>query len=157
GAEMMQFLDLKANIDGVQLPSMQDRWIWSLVGSGDFSVASAKKYIDDHLLLSSPSRTRWVKAVPIKINIMAWKVRFDFLPTRLNLSRRGLKLQSVICPYCSKEVESTSHTFFACSMVRDLYRNIASWWDIRYSEFSSYEEWLEWFLDLRIHSDHRAI
>ncbi|GJU39538.1 RNA-directed DNA polymerase, eukaryota [Tanacetum coccineum] len=157
GVEMMQFLDLKANIDGVQLPSMQDRWIWSLVGSGDFSVASAKKYIDDHLLLSSPSRTRWVKAVPIKINIMAWKVRFDFLSTRLNLSRRGLKLQSVICPYCNKEVESTSHTFFACSMVRDLYRNIASWWDIRYSEFSSYEEWLEWFLDLRIHSDHRAI
>ncbi|GJZ89135.1 RNA-directed DNA polymerase, eukaryota, reverse transcriptase zinc-binding domain protein [Tanacetum coccineum] len=67
GAEMMQFLDLKANIDGVQLPSMQDRWTWSLVGSGDFSVASARKYIDDHLLLSSPSRTRWVKAVPIKI------------------------------------------------------------------------------------------
>nr|GEU73955.1 RNA-directed DNA polymerase, eukaryota [Tanacetum cinerariifolium] len=88
---------------------------------------------------------------------MAWKVRFGFLSTRLNLSRRCLDLQSILCVNCNKEVESTSHVFFACSMARDLYRNIASWWDISYSEFSSYEEWLEWLLNLRIQSDRRKI
>nr|GEX14970.1 RNA-directed DNA polymerase, eukaryota [Tanacetum cinerariifolium] len=88
---------------------------------------------------------------------MAWKVRFGFLSIRLNLSRRGLDLQSILCVNCNKEVESTSHVFFACSMARDLYRKIASWWDISYSEFSSYEEWLEWLLNLRIQSDRKKI
>ncbi|GKC23457.1 hypothetical protein Tco_1025607, partial [Tanacetum coccineum] len=29
---------------------------------------------------------RWVKVIPIKINVFAWRVRLDKLPTRLNLS-----------------------------------------------------------------------
>ncbi|PWA40529.1 hypothetical protein CTI12_AA561980 [Artemisia annua] len=32
--------------------------------------------------------TRWVKEVPIKINVFAWRVQIDKLPLRLNLSRR---------------------------------------------------------------------
>ncbi|GKB91564.1 RNA-directed DNA polymerase, eukaryota [Tanacetum coccineum] len=103
------------------------------------------------------SATRWVKAVPIKINVMAWKVRLNALPTRLNLSHRGLDLQSILCLNCDKEVESTSHIFFGCFMARDLSRKIASWWDICYSEFSSYEEWLDWLLNLRIHSRYKEV
>ncbi|GJS91301.1 hypothetical protein Tco_0773937 [Tanacetum coccineum] len=41
-------------------------------------------------LVDKGSPTRWVKAVPIKINILAWKVCLDRLPTRLNLSLRGI-------------------------------------------------------------------
>ncbi|GJT05704.1 putative reverse transcriptase domain-containing protein [Tanacetum coccineum] len=37
------------------------------------------------------TQTRWIKAVPIKVNIHAWKVRMDCLPTRLNISRRALE------------------------------------------------------------------
>nr|GEV62670.1 RNA-directed DNA polymerase, eukaryota [Tanacetum cinerariifolium] len=105
----------------------------------------------------SPHKTRWVKVVPIKINVMAWKVRFDFLPTLLNLSRRDLELESILCPNCNKEVESTSHIFFACLMVRDLYRKIASWWELSYSEFDSYDDWLDWFQVLKLHSKHRDV
>ncbi|GJX48129.1 RNA-directed DNA polymerase, eukaryota, partial [Tanacetum coccineum] len=126
GTELEQFSELKANIDGVQLPLIKDRWCWSLTGLGVFSVASVGKYIDGHQVIGSTSKTRWVKAVPIKINVMAWKVRFDFIPIRLNHSHRGLDLQSILCVNCNKEVESTRHVFFDCSMVRDLYRKIAS-------------------------------
>nr|GEX64595.1 RNA-directed DNA polymerase, eukaryota [Tanacetum cinerariifolium] len=157
GAEMMQYSELMVNLDGIQLSMMQDRWSWSLEGSGNFSVASVRKYIDDYKLTGSSSATRWVKAVPIKINVMAWKVRLNALPTRLNLSHRGLDLQSILCLNCDKKVESTSHIFFGCSMARDLSRKIASWWDICYSEFSSYEEWLVWLLNLRIHSRYKEV
>ncbi|GJR02953.1 RNA-directed DNA polymerase, eukaryota, reverse transcriptase zinc-binding domain protein [Tanacetum coccineum] len=105
-AELMQFSELKTAFAGLQLPMIHDRWSWSIVGSRDFSVASVRKYIDDHHIVGNSFIARWVKAVPIKINIMAWKVRFDYLPTRLNLSRRGLDLQSILCPMCNKEVES---------------------------------------------------
>ncbi|GJZ65152.1 RNA-directed DNA polymerase, eukaryota, reverse transcriptase zinc-binding domain protein [Tanacetum coccineum] len=157
GVETLQLLELEATLDGLQLPMAQDRWSWSIVGSGEFSVAYVRKYIDDHLIGGHSSISRWVKAVPIKINIMAWKVRFDYLPTRLNLSKRGLDLQSILCPMCNKEVESTNHIFFACSMVRELYRRIVSWWDVCFSEFSSYEGWLVWLSNMKIQSTRRVI
>ncbi|GKA07120.1 RNA-directed DNA polymerase, eukaryota [Tanacetum coccineum] len=157
GVELEQFNELKENIEGVDLPLMKDRWWWSLAGSGEFSVSSVRKYIDDHQMIGSMTKTRWVKSVPIKINVMAWKVRYVFLPTPLNLSRKGLDIQSILCDNCNKEVESTNRVFFACSMARDLYHKIASWWDINYSEFSSYEEWLEWLLNMGIQSCRRKI
>ncbi|GKA85424.1 RNA-directed DNA polymerase, eukaryota, reverse transcriptase zinc-binding domain protein [Tanacetum coccineum] len=156
GVEMSQFSELKAILDGLQLPMAHDRWFWSIVGSVEFSVASARKYIDDHLLGGHSFLTRWVKAVPIKVNIMAWKVRFDYLPTRCNLSKRGVDLQSISCPMCNKGVESTNHIFFVCPMVRDLYRKIVSWWDVCYSEFSDYEGWLVWMSNLKIQSNRRV-
>nr|GEX61101.1 RNA-directed DNA polymerase, eukaryota [Tanacetum cinerariifolium] len=49
------------------------RWSWSLEGSGEFSVASIRRVIDDKLLPLVSSKTRWVNMVPIKVNIHAWK------------------------------------------------------------------------------------
>nr|GEZ29876.1 putative RNA-directed DNA polymerase, eukaryota, reverse transcriptase zinc-binding domain protein [Tanacetum cinerariifolium] len=88
GVEMKQFRALSIVIDGVLLHDMVDRWKWTLEGSGEFSIASVKKFIDNSRLIGSPKKTRWIKMVPIKVNILAWKVQFDLLPTRLNLSRR---------------------------------------------------------------------
>nr|GEW97396.1 RNA-directed DNA polymerase, eukaryota [Tanacetum cinerariifolium] len=86
--EMEQFRSLSIVIEGVLLHDMVDSWKWTLEGLGEFSVASARKFIDNSWLIGSPKKTRWIKMVPIKVNILAWKVQFDLLPTRLNLSRR---------------------------------------------------------------------
>nr|GEX62358.1 RNA-directed DNA polymerase, eukaryota [Tanacetum cinerariifolium] len=50
-----------------------------------------------------------------------------------------------------------NHLFFACSLARDIYRKIALWWELTYSEFHSYEEWLAWFCSLRISSKHKEL
>ncbi|GKE12489.1 RNA-directed DNA polymerase, eukaryota [Tanacetum coccineum] len=140
GAEFEQFTSLMASLKGYALPDIQDRWVWSLMGSGEFSVASVRRYIDDHMLPDVSSKTKWLKAVPIKVNIHAWKVKLDGLPTRFNLSRRGLDIQWILCPICSKAAETTSHIFFSCSMVRDIYCKISTWWDFHLSKVSSFEE-----------------
>ncbi|GJV32589.1 RNA-directed DNA polymerase, eukaryota [Tanacetum coccineum] len=114
GVELEQFTSLNLLLAGTSLSLSDDRWIWSLVGSGEFSVASARKLIDDSRFGGSSHKTRWIQTVPVKINILAWKVRSDFLPTRLNLSRRGIEIQSISCPCCNKEVESSIHIFFRC-------------------------------------------
>ncbi|GJZ85929.1 RNA-directed DNA polymerase, eukaryota [Tanacetum coccineum] len=57
GVEMEQLRDMIAILEGVKLPAMHNRWIWSLVGSGEFSVASTRKFIDDHRLTGSPHKT----------------------------------------------------------------------------------------------------
>ncbi|GJW57675.1 RNA-directed DNA polymerase, eukaryota, reverse transcriptase zinc-binding domain protein [Tanacetum coccineum] len=96
-------------------------------GSRDFSVASVRGFIDDHMLPEVSSKFRWRNVVPIKVNVHSWKVRLDFLPTRLKFSRRGLDIQSILCPSCGKFSESSIHIFFECPMARDIYRKIASW------------------------------
>nr|GFA18331.1 RNA-directed DNA polymerase, eukaryota, reverse transcriptase zinc-binding domain protein [Tanacetum cinerariifolium] len=75
----------------------------------NFVVASVRKLIDDGYLPSVSSKTIWINVVPIKINIHAWKVKLDCLPTRLNISRRGMDIDSILCPSCGTGVESTSH------------------------------------------------
>ncbi|GKD38709.1 RNA-directed DNA polymerase, eukaryota, partial [Tanacetum coccineum] len=88
-------------------------WYWTLDGSGEFSVASARKVIDDDNRFPEVStQTRWIKAVPIKVNIHAWKVRMDCLSTSLNISRRGVDIPSILCPVCGSVTESSSHLFF---------------------------------------------
>nr|GEX01492.1 RNA-directed DNA polymerase, eukaryota [Tanacetum cinerariifolium] len=88
GVEQEQFDELSALVHDVTLTPMSDRWIWTLKSSGDFSVASIRKVIDDKSLPKVDSKNRWIKYVPIKVKVHAWKVKTDSLPTRFNASRR---------------------------------------------------------------------
>ncbi|GJX40177.1 RNA-directed DNA polymerase, eukaryota, reverse transcriptase zinc-binding domain protein [Tanacetum coccineum] len=142
---------------GFSLVSMNDRWVWSLEGSGDFSVALIRKLIDDKRLPDVSSKTRWIKAVPIKVNVHAWNVRLDCLPTRINISRRGIDIDSILCPICGNAVESLRHLFFDCHVVKVIFRKISRWWDVSYMEMSSYEEWLAWILTPRLFVKHKRL
>ncbi|GJS06705.1 RNA-directed DNA polymerase, eukaryota, reverse transcriptase zinc-binding domain protein [Tanacetum coccineum] len=84
GVEQDQFDSLKAMLEG------------------DFIVASIRKLIDEFTLSEISSSTRWIKAVPIKVNVLAWKIKLDNLPTRLNISRRGMDIDSIICLHAVK-------------------------------------------------------
>ncbi|GKE46631.1 RNA-directed DNA polymerase, eukaryota, partial [Tanacetum coccineum] len=157
GAERGQEIELSSRIADVVLSQMQDRWRWSLTGSGDFSVASVRKYIDDRSLPDLHNPTRWVNAMPIKVNVLAWKVSLENLPTRLNLSIRGMKINSILCSICDAQVESTDHLMFSCSLASDMVRKVMNWWGIGYPELGSYVEWLSWFKQLRINSKAKKV
>ncbi|GKA34274.1 RNA-directed DNA polymerase, eukaryota [Tanacetum coccineum] len=45
----------------------------------------------------------------------------DSLPTRFNVSRRGIDIDSIMCAICDNEVETSRHLFFYCSMVSKLF------------------------------------
>ncbi|GKB00752.1 RNA-directed DNA polymerase, eukaryota [Tanacetum coccineum] len=127
GIKEEQLLLLISNTSSVVLPNMIDRWSWQLGSLGVFTVKSTREFIDDYLLPKSVVPTRWVKSIPIKINIFAWRVSLDKLPTRLNLSFRGLDIPSIICPICSVAVESTSHLLVSCLVARQLFFKVARW------------------------------
>nr|GEZ46070.1 RNA-directed DNA polymerase, eukaryota [Tanacetum cinerariifolium] len=97
---------LFSRISGVILSNMRYRWIWFFEASRDFSVTSAHRIINDYLLPKADVQTRWVKFVPIKINVFAWRVRLDKLSNRLNLSLRGVEISSIMCLLCNSSVES---------------------------------------------------
>nr|GEZ13913.1 RNA-directed DNA polymerase, eukaryota [Tanacetum cinerariifolium] len=127
GVEQVQFNELSNILQSVSLMPYSDRWVWSLEGSREFSVASIQKIIDDNRLSTLDTRTLGIKYVPIKLNIPAWKIKIEALPTRFNISRRGIDIDSILCLICECGVESARHVFFSCSLVRKIVRKICSW------------------------------
>ncbi|GJS67222.1 RNA-directed DNA polymerase, eukaryota, reverse transcriptase zinc-binding domain protein [Tanacetum coccineum] len=121
GVEQEQFEEIVALVNDVILAPIFDRWTWTLESSRDFSV-----------------------------NVHAWKVKSDSLPTRFNISRRGIYIDSIMCAICDKGAETSSHLFFSCCMVRQAVRLITCWWDVPYMEFESYDGWLAWLVNLRL-------
>ncbi|GJW86135.1 RNA-directed DNA polymerase, eukaryota [Tanacetum coccineum] len=129
-----------------------DRWNWNLESTGIFSVASARRRIDEICLPNIGEETRWVKCVPIKINVLAWKIKTDALPTRFNISRRGIDIQDMSCPICDNAIESTDHLFFRCGLVRDIANKVLSWWNLDHANLNSYAEWKSWLVSIRMDS-----
>ncbi|GJR82661.1 RNA-directed DNA polymerase, eukaryota, reverse transcriptase zinc-binding domain protein [Tanacetum coccineum] len=149
GVESSQMEDLHQITHFVELTSKPNCWVWSLNPSGLFSVASARKFIKEQLSICSGTPTRRSKLVPIKVNILAWRLALDKLPTRLTMSLRGLELPSIHCPVCNSNVESTSYLFFACNVARDISSNILMWWGSTGCIFCvlSRLDWLDRFVE----------
>ncbi|GJU19992.1 RNA-directed DNA polymerase, eukaryota [Tanacetum coccineum] len=150
GVEQESFNLLCDYVGSVVLSNVEDRWSWSLAGSGVFSVHSSRAFIDDFLLPKSVTATRWIKLLPIKINVFAWKVSLDALPTRCNMSLRGIEIPSILCPLCNQAVENSDHIFFSCSLVRKVWIRFLIWWESDVTNFNSYNEWISWMSNSRL-------
>ncbi|GKB67861.1 RNA-directed DNA polymerase, eukaryota [Tanacetum coccineum] len=72
------------------------------------------------------------------------------LPTRFNLSRKGVMLDSILCPLCDHAVETTQHVLFQCPIVRSVFHRICNWWELEGQDLESFSEWQSWFLSIRM-------
>ncbi|GJS71805.1 RNA-directed DNA polymerase, eukaryota [Tanacetum coccineum] len=108
--------------------------------------------LDECFLSKAPAATRWVIYVPIKINVFAWKVFLDRLPTRSNLQHRGVLVSDLLCPLCSSAQEDSSHLFFSCRLATDIVRLVCRWWNLSWTPLGSYADWLNWFNSIRLSS-----
>ncbi|GJX72620.1 integrase, catalytic region, zinc finger, CCHC-type containing protein [Tanacetum coccineum] len=125
--------------------------------TSECSVKSVRQLIDDSKLPKEEVATRWVKVMPIKINVFAWRVRLDKLPTRLNLSLKGIDISTIVCPLCHASIESGSHIFFSCPMARHLWRILMHWWELGDIDLASYDDWLLWLNSSRISKQLKEI
>nr|GEW51192.1 RNA-directed DNA polymerase, eukaryota [Tanacetum cinerariifolium] len=114
GVKNSQLILLQDHIEGMILSNMKDRWVWDLNGEGVFCVKDVRNLLDDRFLPKAPIATRWIKYVPIKLNVFAWKVHLDRLPTRVNLQHHGVLFSDPLCPICCSEDEDSAHIFFRC-------------------------------------------
>ncbi|GJW86964.1 ty3-gypsy retrotransposon protein [Tanacetum coccineum] len=152
GVESSQLALLQTHIEGTLLSNMDDRWVWDLNGEGVFRVKDGRILLDECFLPKAPTATRWVKYVPIKINVFAWKVFLDRLPTRSNLQHRGVLVSDLLCPLCSSAQEDSSHLFFSCRLATDIVRLVCRWWNLSWTPLGSYADWLNWFNSIRLSS-----
>nr|GEX45471.1 RNA-directed DNA polymerase, eukaryota [Tanacetum cinerariifolium] len=127
------------------------------VRDGEVKVKDVRNCIDDLILPSSNVATRWSKSIPIKVNVFTWRARRDRLPTKTNLCRRGVLLDSSLCPICNVELEDIQHVLFQCDVARAVFRRICRWWDLDWQEIRSFLEWDAWFLAIQLPSCLKAV
>ncbi|GKA91149.1 hypothetical protein Tco_0813019 [Tanacetum coccineum] len=92
GVESTQWEEMLELLNMINLSSMADRWACTLQGGEPI---------------------RWCNLIPIKINVMAWGLSLDKLPTRMNLDARDI----------------------------DVYVLIARWWDLDVPRLNLYIQW----------------
>ncbi|GJY37411.1 RNA-directed DNA polymerase, eukaryota [Tanacetum coccineum] len=124
----------------IELVEDHDKWVWNLDGDGVFKVSSTRRYIDEGLCDMEGANTRWVKFIPIKVNVFAWSLASNKLPMRYYMSSRGLEIPSMVCPVCNVGVETYDHLFFSCLVASSIMAKVLGWWGILVSGISSYQD-----------------
>nr|GEU77674.1 RNA-directed DNA polymerase, eukaryota [Tanacetum cinerariifolium] len=152
GLEQHLMANMNSMLDSVVLLNSGDRWVCDLASDDNFRVKEVCNFIDDLFLPRQAVPTRWVKFIPIKVNIFAWQARQDCLPTRVNLVRKGINIESSTCLICSSCEEDVNHIFFCCNLAQHVLRRICRWWGLDPNGWTLFQEWQAWLLSIRFSS-----
>nr|GEU72270.1 RNA-directed DNA polymerase, eukaryota, reverse transcriptase zinc-binding domain protein [Tanacetum cinerariifolium] len=150
GIEAAQLSSLQDRIKDVVLSDCCDTWSWSPDSSKGFTVASVRHMIDARFLDVSPTATRWIRDIPIKVNIFLWRLSLNKLPSRMNLDKKCIDVDSILCPICNDDVETVNHLFFSCDMAKDLWSLLARWWELDIPFCLNIPDWYNWLDSLSI-------
>ncbi|KAJ9557995.1 hypothetical protein OSB04_012609 [Centaurea solstitialis] len=129
GRELGKLEDFLARSQHVKLSENKtDKMEWTLDTSKEYSAKKMRVILENQEAVSALP-TVWSKLVPKKVCTFIWRARLDRLPCRVNLDKRGLELDSLLCPRCGEVVETSEHALLGCSEVADLWNRIGNWWD----------------------------
>ncbi|GJS34885.1 putative RNA-directed DNA polymerase [Tanacetum coccineum] len=128
--EIEEFNNLVSLISNLHLTNDEDSWDCTIDHTRKFSVKAMRVHIAlmSHTMVSQPSR--WNRALSSKININTWRASNRRLPTRINLDRRGVELDSVRCPMCDEDLETKDHIFVSYNIASETWKLILNWWCI---------------------------
>ncbi|KAL4572866.1 hypothetical protein LXL04_019654 [Taraxacum kok-saghyz] len=62
---------------------------------------------------------RWNNLVPLELDFFGWRVVLNRLPSKSELSKRGVVLPSVLCAACGSVEETVTHLLWQCSWVKE--------------------------------------
>nr|GEX16021.1 RNA-directed DNA polymerase, eukaryota [Tanacetum cinerariifolium] len=142
--------DLVSLVGGISLSVSANRWVCDLTGDGEFRVRDIRTTIDNLFLPSSVVATRWVKHIPIKVNIFAWRARLDRLPTRGNLISRGVLSDSSYCLNCDLATEDSHHLFPRGYLAKSIAQKLYRWWSIQWVDVLNFKDWYILFSSIRL-------
>ncbi|XP_058778918.1 uncharacterized protein LOC131652934 [Vicia villosa] len=130
-----------AETDGWQIQETQHitsmdsvEWIYS--EEKVFTVASCYNFYNNLRIHYGPANRNdeafellWKLEVPLKIKAFGWRLFRDRLPVKDLLKNRGISipLDDLKCSFCDNSLESSSHLFFSCLVVKNIWSEIANW------------------------------
>ncbi|KAK3195485.1 hypothetical protein Dsin_026795 [Dipteronia sinensis] len=116
----------------VRITTAHDLLIWHFEQSGLYSVKSGYHLSCSLEKVTSSSgldsmkgwwKCLWWIDIPLKVKVFIWKACKDWIPTMLNLCRRGITINS-ICPLYASKDESSWHALWGYSCLEDIRREL---------------------------------
>jgi len=110
-----------------------DRWIWMLHDSNCYTISSAYYFLTDldldtHQQHNNNYRFLWLKAVPLKVLIFAWRLFLNRIPTRDKpFQCRVLLVSEQGCIANCGYNEDREHLFLTCGFFGGVWNIIAEW------------------------------
>ncbi|GKC13749.1 RNA-directed DNA polymerase, eukaryota, reverse transcriptase zinc-binding domain protein [Tanacetum coccineum] len=126
-------MDLVSMIGNLYLSSAStDRWSWSKDASGIYKVSTLSNIIQSISLAqcSLGVHHKWNSWIPRKVNICVWRGSLNRLPTRANLSSRGIPVANTLCPFCNNKEEDIDRCLINCPCVLPIWKKVWSWWHL---------------------------
>ncbi|GJZ80078.1 RNA-directed DNA polymerase, eukaryota, reverse transcriptase zinc-binding domain protein [Tanacetum coccineum] len=132
GRVSREYEELIGVLQNVVDPNHRDKWRWTLGVDGVFLVRDLAKLIEEKVLRveSGGEETIWNNLVPKKVNIFVWRALRGRLPVRVELDRREIDLDSVLCPCCNNIVETCSHSLVTCDLATSVWDKVFKWWKV---------------------------
>ncbi|GJU50880.1 RNA-directed DNA polymerase, eukaryota, reverse transcriptase zinc-binding domain protein [Tanacetum coccineum] len=139
-AERLELTDIQNLLTNSHLSMDQDSWEFTQDSTRIFSVNSMRKTISNILVDPTSQQTRWNKLLPSKVNILVKRIANKRLPTRANLDKRGIDLDSILCPMCNNDIETESHILVSCPIAQSVWKDLFTWWKLSNSHLSALED-----------------
>ncbi|XP_071704497.1 uncharacterized protein [Rutidosis leptorrhynchoides] len=121
----------------------EDKWRWCLDAEGYYKTKTMSNLIDEKRSASANStsgETLRNKAIPLKFEIFVWRARKKRIPVRIELVKRGIDLDSTLCPCCLNETQTVDHILLQCHKVVELWNLVLNWWNLSYTITLSLEQ-----------------
>ncbi|KAJ9547496.1 hypothetical protein OSB04_020039 [Centaurea solstitialis] len=134
--------DLEILLKDVVLRNGVDKWCWEGDSDGEYTVSSLRGIIDGVLNPPNDNMCFWNNWLPLRIKCFMWRLLLNRIPTRTNLSKRGVNTPSLLCPLCNLEEETVDHLFCSCSAVKDLWKWMCDWCMIKVEQPASLNQML---------------
>ncbi|MCH79402.1 LINE-1 reverse transcriptase like [Trifolium medium] len=128
---------LLALLENLNLSNEEDKWRWVLSTEGEFSVKSAYESLFKEIVIVSPLlpfeakifNNIWGSPAPSKVIAFSWQLLHNRVPTKDNLSLRGILHQESggFCVWCGDIRESSLHLFLHCKVALVVWYAIFKW------------------------------
>jgi hypothetical protein len=122
--------------DVVLQANVHDRWRWLLDPAHGYSVKGTYQYL---MSVDEPPERElvddvWLKQVPLKVLLFAWRLFRNRLPTKDNLLRRQvLHSDNINCVGGCGSLENAEHLFLGCDFFGRVWTQVLLWLGLSYA------------------------
>ncbi|XP_071709411.1 uncharacterized protein [Rutidosis leptorrhynchoides] len=131
GRVLNELTELNNIISSVTLSEKPDSWKCSLDPSGTYTTKSMAHLINS-LKLGGNTLNMTIprnNLLPQKVFIFIWRAFQKKIPTRFELDKRGIDLDSILCPLCESDIETIEHSLVLCPKSAQIWKHVLDWWN----------------------------
>nr|GEY41116.1 reverse transcriptase domain, reverse transcriptase zinc-binding domain protein [Tanacetum cinerariifolium] len=110
----------------------RDKWRWVLGKDGEFTVKELARLVEEMIphVESGSHETLWNKLAPKKVNIFVWMALKGRLHVCVELDKKGIDLDSVLCCCCNNIMETCAHCLVTYDLAMSVWEKVFNWWKV---------------------------